>query len=390
MASARSIRLDVDALHGEAESIAGLSDWGPDDSYLKPLRILMSAVEAMRPGRGLQTQVNDTVIQQLVTRLRLASDARENPEVLRQAIAAPVVITGLSRSGTSLMHDLLAQDPEARAPLYWEVASPWPAPDAATFDSDPRIGQYEAELRSMLASQPELRTMHLWGATRPEECNAIMEQHFTSRTPFSKWAVPAQVDWLLTNRPEGQFRTHKRVLQQLQWHGPRGRWTLKSPSHVMDLEGLCAAYPDARIVWTHREPADALASCASLITPLRRMFATESEPTAVGPAVSRMMGGAFEKGLQSRLDPAIDGRILDISYRHLVQDPVGTVARIHAHFNLPFTAAFEVRLRSYLADHPKGKHGTHRYSPEQFGLSREELNERFAGYRSRFRHLLAD
>ena len=382
------------ALMAQAEQDSGLSNWGVDRTFEEGLERLVDAVEAMPFAAAFREAVATQVTQLLATRLQLEEDARQQPEVLRGEIRRPLIVLGLPRTGTTWLFELLALDPGARAPLTWEVAAPCPAPELATFATDPRIRQTQAGFDAMLQAVPELATMHPFGATVPAECNAILQLHFASSNFWASYAVPDYIRWLTDAPAAGAMHTHRRVLQQLQWKGPKGRWVLKSPPWLLMLEDLLAAYPDACLVQTHREPAKMVASLANMIRALRRArypdIAELLEPASIARSVLYHFGTALQRGVASREVSGVESRFLDIAYRDLVRDPVGTVRRIYDRFDLPWTATFDERLKSHINRRRSTGHGKHIYDPAEFDIDALNLPDRFPEYRARFGDLLAD
>lgn len=393
-ANAEQSPLDADRLMAAAEAATDLSDWGADLSWQTGLHKLIDAIEHMSCASLLRESVAAQVVQLLSTRLRLEEDARQHPEILQGQITAPLIVTGLPRTGTTWLFELLALDPVVRAPLEWELGALSPPPEAATFDTDPRIAAAQAGVDAMLQAVPELATMHPFGAQLPAECNAIMTLHFASSNFWATYAVPEYIDWLTFDHPQGVMNTHRRVLQQLQWKGPRGRWTLKSPPYMLMLEDLLAAYPDACIVQTHREPAKMVASLANMIRALRRVRDTGIpellEPREIARSVLRHFGTALERGTKSREDPAVDGRFVDIAYRDLVINPLAAVQRIYDGFGLPWTSEFEQRLTAHITAQRSSGHGKHKYDMAEFGVDELDLPNQFPEYRARFGDLLSD
>lgn len=387
-------QLEPSTLMAQAEQAAGLADWGADRSFEVGLERLCDAVEAMPIAAAVREAAAAQVLRLLTIRLQLEQDAKQHPEILRGKIESPVIVVGLPRTGTTWLFELLALDPEARAPLTWEVGAPVPAPEIATFTADPRISQTQAGIDSMLAAVPELATMHPYGATLPAECNAILQLHFASSNFWAAYDVPDYIRWLTAAPAPGAMHTHRRVLQQLQWRGPTGRWTLKSPPYLLMLEDLLAAYPDACLVQTHREPAKMVASLANMIRALRRAQYPDCselhEPKAIARSVLDHFGAALERGVASRKDPAVEARFVDVAYRDVVADPIGSVRRIYEQFGLPWSSAYEDRLRAHVGAQRSSGHGKHAYDPAEFGVAELALAEQFPEYRSRFAALLED
>ncbi len=385
------MELSVTTLMNEAEHRSGLSDWGSDQTFRNGLEVLVQALCETDPLPKLVESFTEHMIDLLVTRLRLVDDERLHPEILAIKIKRPIILIGLSRTGTTILHDLMALDPAARAPLVWETARPWPAPEVATFDTDPRIAQMQAQIEGMFAALPELKKIHPFGATMPADCLNLMALHFASARLFSFYGIPRFVHWLADTPIEGLYRTHKRVLQQLQWKGPRGRWTLKEPMHQLNLDQLASTYPDACFVQTHRDPVRTVPSGSNFIWTVFHMHDPRAKRKEIGQLAAHLFGACLERSTAARArDPKLDARVLDIAYRDTVLDPVGQVRRIHQHFDLPFSTEHVSRIEQYIADNPQSKHGRHQYNAEDYGFDTDAIMQQFPQYRARFGHLLSD
>jgi hypothetical protein len=371
-----------------AEEATGLSDWGKDPTWQVGLAVLLQAAgEDEHPA--VRAGVPEVAAGLLATRLRLVADEVTHPEIISGPTERPVVIVGLPRTGTTHLHQLLALDPAARAPEAWEAAAPWPAPDLANFESDPRIAMVQAGLDALVAARPEIESMHEWGARLPAECNEITLLHFASANFWARFGVSSFTDWLAAERPVGKYLTHQRILQQLQWKGPRGRWTLKSPEHLFDLPALLDTYPDACLVQTHREPAQVMSSLASLAFTVRSMYRPDVDRMAVGASVRQLWGAALERGTADRESPTVEAACFDLSFARVVADPVGAVRDVYDRFDLPFTAEYERRLSAHLdGGHRSEGRPSHHYRAEDFGLAKADLEEAFPVYRQRFSDLL--
>jgi len=384
-------RLSEPALLQAAERATGLSNWGKDPSFRQGLAVLVNAVEAMQPGAALRGSVRTRIQHILETRLRLAEDARLYPDIEAQQIKQPIAIIGLPRTGTTISYDLLTQDPASRAPREFELYIPWPATEAATFYTDPRIAIVQGMYDNYLAHAPQLAEIQRLDCTQPGECNHGMIFHFASSNFPAEYGVPEYAQWIIDTVPEGLYKTHKRLLQQFQWKGPKGRWVIKSPHHLFDLGGLVEAYPDAALVWTHRDPVSTLSSLSSFIAGLQAAVGQGGDLHAVGRSVVDMWSAAMARATKARLEnPDIEARIIDIAHRDVVHDPIGSVRRIYDRFGIPFTADLHNRLTTFLATNPSAARlGKHRHSPEKFGIDPAEVHARLAEYYARFGHLLA-
>jgi sulfotransferase family protein len=381
----RLFRLDADRMLSVASRRTGLHDFG-EPVFREPLERLVRSLE--REARlnligGFAAREDLTGM--LVNRLTMEGDRARHPGIAQQHIRRPLVITGLPRSGSTFLHGLLAQDPASRVPLHWELRFPSPPPDASTRDTDPRIDRAARHLRWFFRLAPEFRKIHQVGARLPEECVVILSHAFLSFEFSSNWFVPSYQSWLEQQDLEPAYRHHRRFLQHLQWGCPGERWLLKAPPHLPGLRALCAVYPDANVIVTHRDPLEVVASVASLHVVLRRTFSRAVDPLAVGPEVSRMLAGDIRRGFAARDDGCAPGeQFLDVWYGQLMDDPLGVVRRIYRHFDLPLTTAVDARMRAYLAANPKDRNGRHVYSLGQFGLDRDVERARYREYWERW------
>ncbi len=385
-----SERLDPDALIAEAKAVAGLGDFGSDLAFMAGFRALVGAVEAMDPPEQLRATARDKILGLLSARLHYAEDEKRHPAIVRQDVGDPLIVCGLPRTGTTVVYDLLCLDPAARAPREWEWYIPWPAPEAATFNSDHRIGQVQAIYENWLKHAPQLADIQRMDCTQPGECNHGMMLHFGSTNFPAEFGVPKFAEWLLANPPEGQYRTHKRMLQQFQWKGPQGRWTLKSPQHLFDLPALVEIYPGAMLVWTHRDPVLTFSSLASMIAGFLAAFGADKDKHAIGRQVLDMWSAAMARAVKARHErPDIAARIVDLAHKDVVADPVAAIRRIYDKFALPFGAEHQARIARFLAENPAASRlGKHRHNPEEFGIEAAEVHARLADYYAEFGHLL--
>lgn len=383
--------LDADTLVAEAKAATGLDDFGADRSFETGFRKLVAAVEAMSPPPQLRETARGKITGLLATRLRYVQDEKEHPEIVTQDVGAPLVVCGLPRTGTTITYDLLCLDPSARAPREWEWYVPWPAPEEATFESDPRIAQVQSNYENWLSHAPQLADIQRMDCTQPGECNHGMMLHFASTNFPAELGVPEFARWLRETVPEGQYRTHKRMLQQFQWKGPKGRWTLKSPQHLFDLPGLLETYPGAMLVWTHRDPVKTFSSLASMISGFLAAVGAPQDAAAIGRSVFDTWSAGMARATEARASrPDIEARILDLAHTEIVDDPMAAIKRIYARFDLPFGEVHRARITRFLADNPAaGRLGKHQHTAEQFGIDPDEVRSRLAGYYARYGHLLA-
>ncbi len=379
------VRLDADDLLAEARRRAGHDNFGPPDLD-EPLRRLLESYErdAALTFIGRIAARRDT-LRLLEYRLRMEADRRRHPEIAAQKIRRPLFVTGLPRTGTTLLHGLLAQDPTNRVPVTWECMFPSPPPERHRRDRDPRIRAAERQIRWFHRLNPDFRRIHPTGARLPEECLIITSHSFQSFQFHTAHYVPTYQGWLEQTDLHESYAVHRRFLQHLQWHTGGERWVLKAPAHVFGQRALFDVYPDAGVILTHRDPLQVVASVASLHTSLRGTFSVRVDPVAVGAEQAARWADGITRALAARdagCAPATS--FVDVRYTDLVRDPIAIVQRVYERFQLPLTAVVEAQMRRFLADNPQGKHGRHDYDLAQFGLDPARERERFRKYRERF------
>jgi hypothetical protein len=380
------VRLDADEMLDESVRRTGLSDFG-GDSFLEPYRVFVRAIdrEARLHPLGRVISRSDC-LNWLENRLRLADARKREPAIAAERVEKPLVVTGLPRTGTSILHELLAQDPASRAPLHWEVRFPCPAPEAASYETDPRIERAERQIQLWNQIVPEYATMHELGARIPVECVQLTSHEFVSEELLGRYQAPSYAAYYAKADLVPAYRFHRAMLQHLQSRCRRDRWVLKAPSHLPVLDVLLAVYPDARVVVTHRDPLRILPSVASILYSTMWVRSDEIDTQALlGWFTGETCAALVERMLAFRGSGKVDpGQFHDVRYADLVKEPIPTIAGIYDHFGFSLSAEAERRMRDYLASKPQGKHGEHRYEFEHTGFDLARERERFRPYRERF------
>jgi hypothetical protein len=376
--------LDEASLLAAAERTAGLADFGAE-SFRPGLRELLRCLESEAQLTTLgRAMARGHVLGALATRLRLVDWRKRHAEVAAQEIRAPLFVLGMPRTGTTLLHGLLAQDPAARAPLTWEVAEPSPAPERARYQDDPRIAAARSRERDIERIAPGFSAIHPSGALLPQECVSLTAPEFLSMQWEATYAVPSYQAWCERQDHAAAYRWHRGFLQHLQSRNPGGRWVLKTPAHLLTLGALFAEYPDACVVQTHRAPSQVVASLASLECTLRGASADGLDPHAQGEEAAALIERMLRAGISARsAHPEREGRFFDLAYPDLVADPIGSAKRIYRHFALELSSEAEARMQRFLAENAADKHGVHKYAPAAFGLDVRALEERYAFYTAR-------
>ena len=380
------IRLDADEIADEARQRTGLSDFG-GNSFWEPYHIFVAALEEEAQLHTLGRLIaRDDLLNWLQNRLEMTEWRRRQPEIGEETVASPIFITGLPRTGTSILHELLARDPRHRAPLHWEVRYPCPPPETGSYAADERIARADRQVRLWTDIVPEYDRMHELGGDIPVECIQITAHEFRSDELMGRHIVPSYAAWFAQCDLVPAYEFHRRMLQHLQWRCPGERWVLKAPSHLGQLQALLAVYPDARIVFTHRDPLRVLPSVASILYSTAFVRSDAVDPKAIvgwftGETCAALLDGMTALRDSGALAPE---RCCDVRYADLVGRPFETLARIYDHFGIAYLGEAEGRMRAYLDAKPKGKHGEHRYRFDDTGLDLDEERERFRGYYERY------
>jgi hypothetical protein len=379
------VELDAPSLFDRASRLTGLSDFG-DPFFREPLRVLLDAFEKEAELNMLGRVIaRSDIVRLLQNRLRMTDVLNHHPAIAAGEIRQPIFIVGLPRTGTTILHELMAQDPANRVPMSWEVMYPWPPPERDTYDSDPRIAAVEKHFSGVDRLIPGFQSMHPMGAQLPQECVALTAHDFASMVFSTTHTVPSYQAWLDHTDLRWVYAAHRRQLQYLQWRCPAERWVLKSPGHLWALDALLAIYPDARIVQTHRDPLKVIASLANLIALLRSMSSDRIDRAAIGAEWTARLADGMQRSMDVRDHlPADTAPVFDMHFADFIRDEVGMVRTIYAHFGLELTLDAEERMRRFLARNPRDKHGVHRYSLSDAGLDASIERERYRRYQERF------
>jgi hypothetical protein len=386
--TAAVIELDEAAMLQQARDATGLEDFG-DERFREPLRHLLHSLEheARLSASGRANQ-HARIVGSLVTRLRAEAFLVEHPEILDEAIVAPLVIIGPTRSGTTRLHRLLSEDPRHFAVLWWENRCPIPEPGSDWRHDDPRIRDAHAEVRAVLEAQPELAAIHPWDPEGPDEDALLCEHAFLSYVPESCTHVPSYLGWMNEQDLTPAYEYLERMLKILQWQKkergePGERWVLKTPQHLGFIEPLCRIFPDARIVQTHRDPLAAVPSAASMYSTLWKIDSDTVDLGAAGRQCRDRLALDLERCLAFRARQPAD-RFCDVFFDDMTRDATTGLERIYAWLGTPFLPETRRGIESWLVRNAREKRPPHHYSLETFELDEADLLERFAEYRERF------
>jgi hypothetical protein len=369
-------------LHRTAVEITGLNDFG-DSDYLTGLRVLLRAfdTEPRMTDAGRQFAYG-TVLGTLTARLHAQRGWSEHPETLRQRIERPLVITGIPRTGTTALHKLLSMDPQFQGLERWLTETPMIRPPRETWETLPAYRATVANLDGFFAAMPEMRKAHDMVADEPDECLEVLRQSFVSNRFGSSTYLPSYDRWFFAQSEHNSYRRYADVLRLVGGAESGKRWLLKNPGHITQIDALFEVLPDACVIQTHRDPVQAIPSLCSTLYMARRMFEGEAtRAQIIGPRECRYWDQALQRTDQARQARA--KQFFDVDHRHFAADPLGTVRDIYDYFGLQLSKLAQERMQVWIAARPTSKHGEHRYRLEDFGLTRPQMSEEFAEYRSR-------
>jgi hypothetical protein len=376
---------DADQLVAEARFRAGADDLG-GDSYRAPLEVLVRSLEDEADlhivGRW---RVREVILRSLENRIRLTACLGDDPSIEAGRIETPLVVSGSPRAGTSIMHELLAQDPGHRAPMAWEYWSPAPPPRPVTYDDDPRIPLADRDVRLTAALAPMFDGMHEQGARIPREDGSAMGVDLRSDLLGAHYPVRSFSDYLAADDMRTAYAWHRRVLQVLQHHFPPRTWVMKWPGHVNHVPVMLETYPDARMVVCHRDPLAMLSSVTSLIATLLWAHSNHVDYPALAREQADVLARQCDRLLAARTSGALEpSRVFDVRFDEFVADQVGTVVAAYEHFGMELRPEVQRRVRQHLDAKPRGRHGGHEHTFDELGLDRDEQRARFAEYQEYF------
>jgi hypothetical protein len=381
-----------DTLMEMAWEQTGLKDFGDRASYAG-LEAFLSSLKA-GSWSSMTTRAREIVVDYLVhhltTRLFLADDRKKYPKIAAQRIERPLIIIGPPRSGSTLLHTLLSLDPDNIAPEHWICREPSP-PLAMGPPSPERLDRAEQQMMRLFELIPDVLQTHPYiieeGAGALAECGSdILNMASTSQEMWCCWGGEVYRRYLLEADHSAALRFHHEFLQHVQWGNAGKRWVLKGSDHGLWLSELASQYPDARLIWTHRDLAQQLGSLASvqaILLGLNGHPVTPEARRAQGKLAIEHQLATFKKAMASR-DAIGEDQFIDVSYHDVMADPVRAVAQIYELAGLTMSNVHVEAIRDWLARNPPAKHGQHKHSPDQFDMDGEAINRDFADYTARF------
>jgi hypothetical protein len=363
---------------------AGLTDFGETPFQASLRGLLRACFEEANLSLVGRIATRWDLVRFLSNLLRLVDEEKRAPEILAQPIARPIFISGLPRSGTTFLHSLLAEDPGNLVPRVWQLIQPYPPRNSGS-GPDRRARRVGRQLRLFGLLAPDFRRMHPIDAGSPQECSEITAHVFASLRFDTTYRIPSYRRWLDETGHLEAYRFHKRFLQHLQHQmADGGRWVLKCPDHVFALDAIRAVYPDARLVFVHRDPLAVLLSVARLTETLRRPFTRSVDKTEIGRQDSDRWLAATELMITAAQEKRFAEPIFHVQYLDLVKDPVGTVAALYSHFGGALHPDAAARIGRLVDAKPNGGYGAHSARLEEYGLDAALERERYARYMAHF------
>ncbi|OBJ91668.1 sulfotransferase [Mycobacterium gordonae] len=371
----------VDDLHASATKLTGLDDFGTDDdNYREALSVLLDSYKREAGLTALGSKMNRFFLRgALVARLLSESAWKQHPAYADVAIERPIFVTGLPRTGTTVLHRLLGADPAHQGLHLWLAEFPQPRPPRDTWDSNPWYSQLNEQFNKHHAENPEYTGLHFMAAYELEECWQLLRQSLHSVSYETLAHLPSYAQWLARQDWTPSYQRHRRNLQLIGMNDADKRWVLKNPSHLFALDALMATYPDALVIQTHRPVETILASMCSLAQHTAEDWSTNFAADQIGADAMETWSRGLERfnAVRASQDPA---QFCDVDYHDLIADPLGTVASVYRHFGLTLTDEARKAMEDSHAESQTGARAPkHKYSLADYGLTAEEVKERFAG-----------
>lgn len=370
--------LDAEELMGDV--LGSHTDLGDEEKHIKAaLEQLIASCQSEASLTPIgEMAAHRQFIEALEAYSRIKQARDEHTSIAAEPIKRPVFITGLPRTGSTILHSLLAQDPQIRVPETWEVMRP--PINTNEQASGIKFCAKRLGLANWLA--PEFQSVHPMGPRLPQECIAITAYVFRSIVFHTTMNLPTYEDWFESSDQGPAYEFHRQFLQHLQYFNGGGNWVLKAPGHMFGIGELLNEYPDATIVQTHRDPLRVAPSLASHTKVLRHAFSDQvDDQQAASDWLARWWQG-LDRMLEVRKDQ--ENAFYDIFYSEFMQDPLSVVERLYDHLEWDFSSQARANMEDFLSANPKGKHGKHRYTLEEFNLDPDQIRSRVEAYLERF------
>lgn len=381
--SSGNFDLSVENLLHTAEVKTRLSDWGDEDIRLPLGQLVGSFEKEYGQDQEKKFSFSYMLTDLLTKRLYIQDNFKSFPGIQDIRIERPLFVTGLPRTGTTLMHNLLSQDPCWRVFPYWELIYPYYNANMGKDFEPYAMRMAEQLLQGLYARYPNLISRHETRVDGPEECVHLLRYTFYSNSFAVEWELSDYLHWYIDQDLTDSYRYYRKILQLLQWRKPKSHILSKCPTHLLGVKAISNVFPDGRVVWMHREPCKCIASVISLFSVFR------ATPTRFNSFIDLYLD-YFKKSVDMAMDTVQKGtdRIMSVSYKQLVKNPVQAVREIYENFAYPIDPGHEQGIARWLAENPQHKHGVHQYSLGDFGITEADIRRRFARYYDEYGHLI--
>ncbi|MCG8686037.1 MAG: sulfotransferase [Desulfobacterales bacterium] len=377
-----TIKLSADQLIAQAIEKTGSDNFG-GNSYKQGLEAFVSSLNNdIALTEGPAGYFSGQIIQLLVNRVEITQLINAHPEILDEKIKEPVFVIGLPRSGTTILQTLLALDPSARFLRNFETTGPiCPPPELLPSSVDPRPGIFHEAMEGMFSVAPGLKGINgiNFMAHGTAECQNLTAHEFVHMGWSAGSSLFSHGNWVGDCNMVQAYKWHKKILQVLQWKLPNERWVLKAPMHLFGVEALIDIYPDAKIVFTHRDPIDAMVSGISMVYHWTNFTAGQADKQAILDWYPKLWAQGLKRALLYRKKLAPD-QGLDIFHQEMSADPIKTVEKIYNHFRIPLLEGAKKRMQTWMRDNPRSKFGNHECTLNEFGIEPQQIKEIFDFY----------
>lgn len=375
----------VEPLHDIAREQTGLSDFG-ETTYMTGLSVILKALDKECDLNELGKYAAPLKLVHMLKQRLLAEQAfKDKPELAEIKIDKPLVITGMVRTGSTALHYLMARDPNRQHLEYWMAENPKPRPPRNEWETDSNFQSSKSNLEMMYEFSPKLKAIHYMAADWPEECGHLMAQTFTDDFWQCGRRASYYNEWYETADLVPTYKQHKRMLQLIGSNEPEKPWLLKYPVHMKHLKSFLEVYPDAQVIWTHRDPSTVMSSYVSLIEGFREI-SVEPDSIDRNDILNEQMeiwANATDRAMAVRKQYP-DAQFYDMYFEDFVDDSVNEVKKVYQQFGIEWTSECENALKQWNEENPQNKHGKHGHSMEGIDATSERILERFAPYIKHF------
>lgn len=370
----------------EAQTQTGLTDFG-DPWMLAHIDPLVAALnKTARLGPEGVYGASLMITGALSNRLRHIQMLKDHSEILEEKVEVTALLSGLPRTGSTMLHRMLASAPSLTAMRWYETQNYLPLPGETRGDPSPRIAAAEGILAYMLDKIPELMSIHPMSTTQPDEEVIVMGQLFSSSMIESTYFVPDYAAWLDEQDPMPAYQDLITILKSLQWQAPEraGKtWVLKTPGHLSSMATALKAFPNAKIINTHRDPVNTVPSYCSMEASLYKLGSSEITKEEIGAFWSPRLKLWLDNYMEARAQ-VDESRFMDIHYKRLLENPAEVAGEVLAFAGIPMSSEIEAGMGDWIEANAREHRAPHNYKLEDFGLSAAGIEGDFKTYMTRF------